>query len=71
VDCNNRFGSDSAAWIDVFPLYDFWILVVLTDIAQEFSFEVRNGSKYTAGDDVSFNLGKPKLDLVEPMRSRL
>ena len=66
VDCNNRFRSDSSARIDVFPFYGFRIPVVLTDIAHEFSFEVGNGSKYAAGDDVSFDLGKPKLDLVEP-----
>jgi hypothetical protein len=47
------------------PFYGFWIFVVLTDIAHEFSLEIWNRSKYTARDDVAFNLGEPKLNLVE------
>jgi hypothetical protein len=40
--------------------------VVLADIVQEFSFEIRRGSEYAAGDYVAFNLAKPELKLVEP-----
>jgi hypothetical protein len=38
----------------------------MADITQEFALQVRQRSEDAPGDDVTFDLGKPQLDLVEP-----
>ena len=52
--------------IEVFPLHLVWFLVVVADIAHEFSFQVRHGGEDAASDHLVLYLGEPQFDLVEP-----
>jgi hypothetical protein len=50
----------------VFPLYGFWVFVVVADVTHEFSLEVIDGGKDAAGYEVVLDIGEPQLHLVEP-----
>src|SRR5882757_3008710 len=55
-----------ARWISIFPLHGTGRFVVLTDVSQELSLQIRDGSEYTSRDDVALDLAKPQLDLIQP-----
>src|ERR1700730_10877861 len=57
-----------ARWIGIFPLHGTGRFVVLTDVAHEFSLQIRDGSEYTSRDDIALDLAEPQLDLIEPRR---
>src|ERR1700686_1816981 len=42
--------------------------VVLADVSQELSLQIRDGSEYASRDDVAFDLAEPQLDLIQPRR---
>ena len=50
------------------PLYVLWRLVVVPDVLHEFSALVGQRCEHATGNDVTLDLGKPELDLVEPRR---
>src|SRR5260370_8603426 len=52
--------------ITVDPLNWFRGFVVLANVAHELAFEVSEGGKDTASDDVSLDPVEPQFDLVEP-----
>jgi hypothetical protein len=41
-----------ARWIRIFPLHGAGRFVVLTNVSQEFSIQIGNGSEYTSRDAV-------------------
>src|SRR6266478_3177768 len=55
-----------AGWIRIFPLHGTGRIVVLTDVSQELSLKIRDGSEYTSRDDGALDLAKPQLDLIQP-----
>src|SRR5258708_6489299 len=57
-----------ARWISIFPLHGTGRFVVLTDVSQELSFQIRDGSEYASRDDVALDLAEPQLDLIQPRR---
>ena len=57
-----------ARWISIFPFHGSGRFVVLTDVSQELSFQIRNGSEYASGDDVALDFAEPQLDLIQPRR---
>ncbi len=52
--------------ITVDPLNWFRGFVVLANVAHELTFEISEGGKDTASDDVSLDPVEPQFDLVEP-----
>lgn len=40
VDCNNRCGCNAACRVEVLPLHGFGCLVVVAEVAHEFSLQV-------------------------------
>jgi hypothetical protein len=42
--------------------------MVLTDVSQELSLQIRNGSEYASRNDVALDLAEPQLDLIQPRR---
>ncbi len=48
------------------PLHGFRRLVVLADVAHEFSLEIRDGSENTVCHHVALDLVEPQIDLVRP-----
>src|SRR6202158_3172909 len=57
-----------ACWISIFPLHGTGRFVVLTDVSQELSFQIRDGSEYASRDDVALDLAEPQLDWIQPRR---
>ena len=57
-----------ARWISIFPLHGTGRFVVLTDVSQELSVQIRNGSEYASGDDVALDFAEPQRDLIQPRR---
>jgi hypothetical protein len=57
-----------ARWIGIFPFHGTGRFVVVTDVAQELPFQIRDGSKYSSRDDVAVDLAEPQLDLIQPGR---
>src|SRR5260370_38671974 len=57
-----------ARWISILPLHSSGRFVVLTDVSQELSFQIRNGSEYASRDDVALDFAEPQLDLIQPRR---
>jgi hypothetical protein len=55
-------------WIGIFPLHGTGRFVVLPDVAQELSLQIRDGSEYPSCDDVSLDLAEPQLDSIQPGR---
>src|SRR5262245_3633674 len=64
-------GSNAACRVAAAPLYGFGSLVVLADVAHELSPQIRDGGEDASSNDVPFDLGEPKFDLVEPGRVSL
>jgi hypothetical protein len=56
-----------ARWISIFPLHGTGRFVVLTDVSQELSLQIRGGSEYTSRDDIALDLAEPQLDLIVPL----
>ena len=54
--------------VEVSPLHSLWSLVVLADVAHEFSAQVGDRGKDAARDHVTLDLAEPQFDLVEPGR---
>jgi hypothetical protein len=48
------------------PLKGFGLLVVATNVADEFAIEIFNRDEDAASDDITLNFGKPDLNLVKP-----
>src|SRR6202049_1906145 len=57
-----------ARWIGIFPLHGAGRFVVLTDVSQELSLQIGDGSEYASRDDVALDLAEPQLDLIQPRR---
>jgi len=57
-----------AGWISIFPLHGTGRFVVLTDVSQQLSLQIRDGSEYASRDDIAFDLAEPQLDLIQPRR---
>src|SRR5260370_34837280 len=57
-----------ARWIGILPLHGTGRFVVLTNVSQELSLQVRDGSEYASRDDVPLDLAEPQLDLIQPRR---
>ena len=53
-------------WIGVLPLHGFGCLVIGSDVAHEFAFQVMQEREDAPGDDVAFDLGEPELHVVQP-----
>ncbi len=64
VSCTNWLCTDMAYWISIFPLHGSGRFVVLTDVSQELSLQIRNGSEYASRDDVALDLAEPQLDFA-------
>ena len=56
--------------IAVGPPKRLGILVVPLDVATDFPSQVRNRGENATRGQVTFDLGKPELDLIEPRRVR-
>src|SRR3990170_8135464 len=50
------------------PLHGLRVVVVTTDVAHELASEVFHAGEHPTSDHVTFDFGKPKLDLVQPGR---
>lgn len=57
-----------ARWIGIFPVHGTGRFVVLTDVSQELSLQIRDGSEPTSRDDVALDLAEPQLDLIQLRR---
>ena len=65
--CRSEFVTANAAGgVRVFPPDRSSIGRVCVDVASEFASQVGNRSEDAARDDLTFDLGEPDLDLVEP-----
>lgn len=60
--------TDAAGGIGVFPLDRSGVGGVGVDVAAKLARQIGDRSKDAAGDDLSFDLCEPDLDLVEPGR---
>jgi len=67
VACRSEFvTADAAGGVRVFPPDRPGVGGVCVDVASEFASQVGNRSEDAARDDLTFDLGEPDLDLVEP-----
>ena len=67
VRCPGDFVSvNSASRISIGPAERFGRLGVSADVFAKLVAQIRNRSKDPARDHVSLDLGKPKLDLIQP-----
>src|SRR6185503_9100563 len=60
--------SNTVTDIAIVPLERLSVDIITPDVTYDLAFEVLHGSENAAGNHVSFNLGKPYFDLVEPRR---
>ena len=55
-------------WVAVGPLERFGALVVGAGVTHDFAGQVIDSGKDSSGDEVTLDLGKPELHLIEPGR---
>src|SRR6218665_991969 len=60
--------SNYPSWVEVLPLHELGLLVVLADVAHGLSLEIGYRGEYAASDHVALDLGEPQFNLVEPCR---
>jgi hypothetical protein len=64
----NELRIDSLCRRRVSPLDGRSSLVVVADVAKDFSSEIVDGGKDASGDNLPLDLGEPDFDLVKPRR---
>ena len=69
VASSNRLCTEMTRWSSILPLHSKRLFVVLTEVSQEPSLQIRDGSKYASRDDVALDLAEPHLDLLQPRRA--
>jgi hypothetical protein len=64
----NELHIDSFCRRRVSPFDRSGGLIVVTDVAKDFSPEIVEGGKDASGDDLPLDLGEPDFDLIKPGR---
>src|SRR5215469_1195310 len=67
VACRKEIVSaDAASWIGIFPLDRLCVRGISVDIAPQLAGKILYRGEHSACNHVSFNLGKPDLNLIQP-----